>query len=152
MTLQFINICSCEVCTYFQPFVASFFSIVTTRLIGEGKHGYIKLIDRCNHWFWLDVQGILSLRWECGYDLMSMMLGWLIGPEVNNLNRSAIEPLAFSRGCFVCFVDRCLSFCTFSIGHCVVYSFLRYTNSDYPFGIFELFLFPAPQSTRPHPL
>jgi hypothetical protein len=26
----------------------------------------------------------------------------------------------------VCFVDRCLSFCTFSLGHCV----LRYTDSD----------------------
>ena len=24
--------------------------------------------------------------------------------------------------CFVCFVDRCLSFCTFSFGHCVVCS------------------------------
>jgi hypothetical protein len=64
-----------------------------------------------------------------------------------------------------CFVDRCLSFCTFSFGHCVVcsssmYGFwlplwyllvivlyvpLRCTDSDYPFGIFWslccLFLF-----------
>ena len=68
----------------------------------------------------------------------------------------------------VCFVDRCLSFCTFSFGHCVVcssliYGFwlpiwylpsllvlfllvialsglLRITDSDYPFGIFKLFL------------
>ena len=38
----------------------------------------------------------------------------------------------------VCFVDSCLSFCTFSFGHCVVYSF-RYTDSDCPFGIFKLF-------------
>ena len=37
----------------------------------------------------------------------------------------------------VCFVDRCLSFCTFSFGHCVVCSF---TDSDYHFGIFKLFL------------
>ena len=56
----------------------------------------------------------------------------------------------------VCFVDRCLSFCTFSFGHCVVRSSLIYrfwlplwyllaivlsvllwcTDSDYPFGIF----------------
>jgi len=36
----------------------------------------------------------------------------------------------------VCFVDRCLSFCTFSFGHCVVCSF---TDSDYHFGIFKLF-------------
>ncbi len=32
----------------------------------------------------------------------------------------------------VCFVDRCLFFCPFSFGHCAV--------SDYPFGIFKLFL------------
>jgi hypothetical protein len=29
---------------------------------------------------------------------------------------------------YVCFVDRCLSFCTFSFGHCVL---LRYKDSDY---------------------
>jgi len=39
---------------------------------------------------------------------------------------------------WVCFIDRCLSFCTFSFGHCVVH--FRYTDSDYPFGIFKLFL------------
>ena len=39
----------------------------------------------------------------------------------------------------VCFVDRCLSFCTFSFG--IVLSVLfRYTDSDYPFGFFKLFL------------
>ena len=32
----------------------------------------------------------------------------------------------------LCFVDRCLSFFTFSFGHCVVCSSI-YTNSDYPF-------------------
>ena len=40
----------------------------------------------------------------------------------------------------VCFVDRCLSFCTFSFGNCVV-CLLRFTDFDYPFGIFKLFLF-----------
>jgi hypothetical protein len=39
----------------------------------------------------------------------------------------------------VCFVDRCLSFCAFSFGHCVVCS-----DSDYPFGIFKLFLLQSP--------
>ena len=34
----------------------------------------------------------------------------------------------------VCFVDRCLSFCTFCFGHCVVCS------SESPFGIVKLFL------------
>jgi hypothetical protein len=37
----------------------------------------------------------------------------------------------------VCFIDRCLSFCTFSYGHCVV-CHLRFTDSDYPFGILDL--------------
>jgi len=36
-----------------------------------------------------------------------------------------------------CFVDRCLSFCTFSFGQCFL---LRYTDSDCPFGIVKLFL------------
>ena len=39
----------------------------------------------------------------------------------------------------VCFVDRCLSFHSFSFGH-VLFVFLRFTDSDYPFGIFKLFL------------
>ena len=40
----------------------------------------------------------------------------------------------------VCFVDRYLSFCPFSFGHCVFCpSQVRFTDSDYPFGIFELF-------------
>ena len=36
---------------------------------------------------------------------------------------------------YVCFVDRCLYFCTFSFGHCVVCS-----DSDCPFGIFKFFI------------
>ena len=41
---------------------------------------------------------------------------------------------------YVCvsFVDRCLSICPVSFGHCVV--LLRFTDSDYPLGIFKLFL------------
>jgi hypothetical protein len=38
----------------------------------------------------------------------------------------------------VCFVDRCLSFCTFSFGHCVVRSSI-YGFWLPPFGIFKLF-------------
>ena len=37
---------------------------------------------------------------------------------------------------YVCFVDRCLSFSTSSFGRCVL---LRFTDSDYSFGIFKLF-------------
>jgi hypothetical protein len=40
---------------------------------------------------------------------------------------------------YVCFIDRCLSFCLFSFG-LVLSVLLRYTDSDYPFGIFKLFL------------
>jgi hypothetical protein len=36
----------------------------------------------------------------------------------------------------VCFVDRRLSFCLFSFGHLL--SVLRFTDSDYPYGIFKL--------------
>ena len=37
---------------------------------------------------------------------------------------------------FLCFIDRCLSFCTFSFGDCVVCSSSDY---DYPFGEFSEF-------------
>ena len=40
----------------------------------------------------------------------------------------------------VCFADRWLSLCTFSFGHVLSVLLLRYTNSDYPFGIFKLSL------------
>ena len=39
----------------------------------------------------------------------------------------------------VCLGDRCLSFCPFSVSHCVVCPALL-TDSDYPFGIFKLFV------------
>jgi hypothetical protein len=37
------------------------------------------------------------------------------------------------------FVDRCLSFCTFSF-LAIVLSVLRFMDSDYPFSIIKLFL------------
>ena len=37
------------------------------------------------------------------------------------------------------FVDRCMSFCTFSF-LAIVLSVLRFMDSDYPFSIFKLFL------------
>ena len=52
----------------------------------------------------------------------------------------------------VCFVDRYLSFSSFSFDHCVVWPsiygfwlslwYLKFTDSDYPFRIFKLFLQP----------
>jgi hypothetical protein len=38
---------------------------------------------------------------------------------------------------YICFVDRCLSFCIFFL-LAIVFSILRYTDSDCPFGIFNL--------------
>ena len=38
----------------------------------------------------------------------------------------------------VCFLNNCVSFCPFSLGHRVVCPFSIY-DSDYPFGIFKLF-------------
>ena len=38
---------------------------------------------------------------------------------------------------YVCFVDRCFSFCTFSFA-IMLSVLLRYTDSDYPFGIVKL--------------
>jgi hypothetical protein len=40
---------------------------------------------------------------------------------------------------YICFVDRCLSFCTFLLA-IVLSVLLQYTDSDYPFGIFKFFL------------
>ena len=40
---------------------------------------------------------------------------------------------------YVYFVDRCLSFCPFLLA-IVLSVLLRFTDSDYPFGIFKLFL------------
>jgi len=39
----------------------------------------------------------------------------------------------------LCFVDRCLSLCTFFALSIVLSVLLRYTDSDCPFGIFKLF-------------
>ena len=49
------------------------------------------------------------------------------------------------RSLVLCFVDRCLSFCTFSFGHCVVRS-SSIDDSDYPFGIFKLFSISAEEA------
>ena len=41
---------------------------------------------------------------------------------------------------YVCFVDRCLPFCPFYFGHCVVCSSSIYGFWLFPLGIFKLFL------------
>jgi hypothetical protein len=55
--------------------------------------------------------------------------------KMSNTDEPVNRPLLLC----VCFVDRYLSFYPFSVGHCVVL-ILRFTDSDYPFGIFKLFL------------
>jgi hypothetical protein len=68
----------------------------------------------------------------------------LVEQDLLTLPEHLSSPLVFSwvrvtrsLALCICFVDRCLSFCTFSFGHCVL---LRYTDCDYPFGIFNFFL------------
>jgi len=113
---------------------------------------------------WLTVMEYLCHKWPricstCRNTLRSFPHSWLITGFVTTLTRRVplveqelltlpehmSSPPVFSgvRGTrslvlYVCFVDRCLSFCTFSFGHCVSV-LLRYTDSDYPFGIFKLF-------------
>jgi hypothetical protein len=41
---------------------------------------------------------------------------------------------------YVCFLDRCLSFCAFFLLAIVLSVLLLFTNYDCPFGIFKLFL------------
>ena len=72
--------------------------------------------------------------------MYSVAEGWF------NLNGYMSSPPVFngvrvtrSLVLYVCFIDRCLSFCSFSFGHCVVCSSSIH-DYDYPFGIFKLFL------------
>jgi hypothetical protein len=52
---------------------------------------------------------------------------------------------------WVCFVDRCLSFCSFTFGHIIVlFVPLRCTDSDYPVGIVKLFSFGIGKSSFSH--
>ena len=60
---------------------------------------------------------------------------------LEHLNSPVISGIRVTRTLvlYVYFVDRCLSFCIFFL-LAIVFSILRYTDSDYPFGIFNLFL------------
>ena len=70
----------------------------------------------------------------CGLIILSIIkyvVNCPIAPDISGVRATRSLVL------YVCFIDLCSSFCNFSFGHCVV---LRYTESDYPFGIFKLFL------------
>ena len=64
----------------------------------------------------------------------------------NTIKCVTCSPPVFSGDCdyrslvlCVCFVDRCLFFCTFLVF--VLSALLWFTDSDYPIGIFKLFLY-----------
>ena len=71
----------------------------------------------------------------------------LVEQELLTLPEHLSSPPVFSGVCitrslglYVCFVNRCLSICSFSFGHCVVRPSLIYGFWLPPFGIFKLFL------------
>ena len=91
--------------------------------------------------------------YRCGVQPLWHCRPRVVREETNTLHLSS--PSVFSGGpvtrslvLCICLVDRCLSFCPFSLGHCVVCSsiygfwlslwYLRFTDSDYPFGILDL--------------
>ena len=72
----------------------------------------------------------------------------LVEQELSTLSEHQSSPPVFSgvhvtRSLVlcVCFTDRCLSFCTFSFGHCVVCSSSISGLWLLPFGILKLFLY-----------
>ena len=74
-----------------------------------------------------------------------MAIPLLIVVEQPTLTEHLCSPLVFSGAratrslvLYVCFVDRCLSFVLFLLA--IVLSVLQLTDSDYPYGIFKLFL------------
>ena len=68
-----------------------------------------------------------------------LLLGGYSGQQTSIIGRDVFSGVRVTRSLvlYVCFVDRCLSFCTFSFGHCVFCSSSIYV-SDCPFGVFKL--------------
>ena len=83
------------------------------------------------------------------HNMFSPWYSWQIADLVVNNNHSltfndiTLSGVRVTRSLVLCvvFVDRCLSVCTFSFGHCVVCSSsIWYTDLDCLFDIFKLFL------------
>ena len=99
-------------------------------------YGYVSLVVNTSLSFphsWLITGFVTKLTWRVSQ----------VEQELPTLLDHLSSPLVFggvrvtrSLVLYVYFVDRCLSFCTFSFGHCVVCS----SDFDYPFGILKLFL------------
>ena len=116
----------------------------------------VDLIDRYGMYVFTNSYGYVTLIVNTS---RSFRHSWLITPrltrrvpivdeELLTLPEHLMSPLVFSGVLVtrslvlcVCFVDRCLSFCPFLLFAIVLYVVLfRFTDIDYPFGIFKLFL------------
>ena len=103
-------------------------------------HGYVPLVINTSQSFphsWLISGFVTRLTWQVP----------LVEQELLTLPKHLSSPPVFSGVhviwslvLCVCFVERCLSFCIFCFGHCVVCP-LIYRFWLPPFGIFKLFLF-----------
>jgi hypothetical protein len=92
----------------------------------KNDHGYVPLVVNTSRSFthsWLITGFVTRLTRR-----VSLMV-----PELLTIPKHLISPpvcsgvrVTRSLVLYVCFVDRCLSFCTFSFGHCVVCSSLIY--------------------------
>ena len=101
-------------------------------------HGYVPLVVNTSQSFphsWIITGFVTRLTRQVP----------LVEQELLTLLEHLSLPPVFSGVCVirslvlcVCFVDRCLSFVLFLLT--IVLSVLRFTDSDYPFGIFKLFL------------
>ena len=115
------------------PRLMLFLEYLLWNICVTNNHGYVLLIVNTSRSFprsWLITGSVTRLTRRVSF--VEQVL--LTFPE--HLNSSPVFSgvrVTRSLVLYVYFVDRCLSFCTFS-------SVLRYTDSDYPFGIFKLFL------------
>ena len=75
---------------------------------------------------------IRTIRYCKAYNIL-YNIGLTVHDLVHHVEHNATRSLVLC----VCFVNHCLTFCTFSFGHCVVLYDIRILIT--PFGIFKLF-------------
>jgi hypothetical protein len=102
-------------------------------------HDWSRMFNRIHKW---KVNGHVFVCQGCRYCIFH------VKQELPTLPENLSSPPVFSGVhvtrslvLYVCFVDRCLSFCSFSFGHCIVCSSLIYGFWLPPFGIFNLFFY-----------
>jgi hypothetical protein len=134
------------------PFVLFLLAIVSSVLLKIEKHEPIKTRGelRCpgrvskscstsdSRRVNLVTNPVISYEWGQDRELFttSGTYLWLFVTQTGFLLARVSRSLAL----YVCFADRCLSFCTFSFGHCIVCSSSIYGFWLPPFGTFKLFL------------